>query len=104
MLMLADAPEEPLLRASAAHKGSLLGATSLGYLFSCESTGEKAKRIIQAGDGVFLVELSGDIENPNADIKVFSSWSEYQKFLEPILKLGKIRPPHAATVCRTSPE
>ncbi|RMV26869.1 hypothetical protein ALP12_200360 [Pseudomonas savastanoi pv. phaseolicola] len=82
MLMIADVPAEPLLNASAAHKGSIIGFTSLGYLLSCVSIGEKAKRIIQTGDGVFLVELSGDIDNPTADLKVFNSWSQYQKFLK----------------------
>ncbi|ELQ07603.1 hypothetical protein A988_25670 [Pseudomonas syringae BRIP39023] len=92
MLMISDVPADPLLKASAAQKGSVLGLASLGYLLSYGSTGEKAKRIIEAGGGVFLIRLSGDIENPRADIKVFSSWSEYQKFLEPILKTGGFFP------------
>nr|WP_260630612.1 hypothetical protein [Pseudomonas syringae]UVN18013.1 hypothetical protein pPsy0479b_00055 [Pseudomonas syringae] len=41
MLMISDFPAEPLLKASAAKKGSLLGVTSLGYLLSYGSTGEK---------------------------------------------------------------
>ncbi|RMU85945.1 ORF4-like protein [Pseudomonas coronafaciens pv. porri] len=92
MLMISDFPAEPLLKASAAKKGSLLGITSLGYLLSYGSTGEKAKRIIEAGCGIFLVRVSGDIENPKAKIEVYSSWSEYQKFLEPILKTGDFYP------------
>lgn len=92
MLMISDVPADPLLKASAAQKGSVLGLASLGYLLSYGSTGEKAKRIIEAGGGVFLIRLSGEIENPKADIKVFSSWSEYQKFLGPILKTGDFYP------------
>ncbi|KAA8686774.1 putative ORF4 [Pseudomonas caricapapayae] len=87
MLMIADVPEEPLLNTSAAHRGSIIAYTSLGYLFSCGSIGENAKRIIQTGNGVFLVELNGTLDNPTADLKVFSSWSQYQKFLKPILSM-----------------
>ncbi|MHB9831601.1 MULTISPECIES: hypothetical protein [Pseudomonas syringae group genomosp. 2] len=82
MLMIADAPVEPLLNASVAHKGSIIGFTSLGYLLSYGSISETAKSIIQTGNGVFLVELSGNIDNPTADLKVFNSWSQYQKFLK----------------------
>ncbi|KAA8690066.1 hypothetical protein [Pseudomonas caricapapayae] len=87
MLMIADVPEELLLNVSSAHRGSLIGYTSLGYLFSCGSIGEKAKRIMRKGNGVFLVELDGTLDNPTADLKVFNSWSQYQKFLKPILSM-----------------
>ncbi|KAA8690095.1 hypothetical protein [Pseudomonas caricapapayae] len=87
MLMIADVPEEPLLNTSAAHKGSIIAYNSLGYLLSCGSIGENAKRIIQTGNSVFLVELNGTIDNPTVDLKVFNSWPQYQKFLRPILSM-----------------
>ncbi|WP_172834569.1 hypothetical protein [Pseudomonas yamanorum] len=88
MLLLSDVPADPLLKASAAQKGSVLGLASLGYLISRRATGAKARQILNEGGGVFLVKLTGDQDAPGAEIQMFSTWQEYQDFLEPLLRDG----------------
>lgn len=88
MLLLSDVPADPLLKASAAQKGSVLGLASLGYLISRSASGAKARQILNNGGGVFLVKLTGNHDAPGAEIKIFSTWQEYQDFLKPILRDG----------------
>jgi hypothetical protein len=88
MLLLSDVPVDPLLKASAAQKGSVMGLASLGYLISRDSAGVKACRILKEGGGVFLVKLSGTHDKPAVDTLLFSTWQEYQTFLTPILRDG----------------
>ncbi|WP_130886703.1 hypothetical protein [Pseudomonas tolaasii] len=88
MLLLSDVPEDPLLKASAAQKGSVLGLASLSYLIYRHSFGAKARQILTDGGGVFLLTLMGEQDAPSADVKVFGTWQEYQNFLEPILRDG----------------
>ncbi|MCD5994045.1 hypothetical protein KDX38_11570 [Pseudomonas sp. CDFA 602] len=88
MLLLSDVPEDPLLKASAAQKGSVLGLASLSYVIFRHSAGAKARQILNEGGGVFLVKLTGVQDAPGAEIQIFSTWQEYQIFLEPILRGG----------------
>ncbi|WP_225923138.1 hypothetical protein [Pseudomonas xantholysinigenes] len=88
MLLLSDIPVDPLLKASAAQKGSVLGLASLGYLLSRHATGDTVRQVLNQAGGVFLVNLIGDHEDPSVDVKVFNSWLEYQSYLEPILSNG----------------
>ncbi|WP_172979395.1 hypothetical protein [Pseudomonas kitaguniensis] len=88
MLLLSDVPADPLLKASAAQKGSVLGLAALGYLISRGAGGATARRILSEGGGVFLLKLTGNQDAPGAEIKMFSTWQAYQDFLEPILRDG----------------
>ncbi|WP_210711897.1 hypothetical protein [Pseudomonas sp. MWU349] len=88
MLILSDIPVDPLLKASAAQKGSVLGLAALGYLLSRHSLGEKVRQALNLGGGVFLAKLTGEPEAPSVEVEVFSTWQEYQDYLEPILKSG----------------
>lgn len=88
MLLLSDIPVDPLLKASAAQKGSVLGLAALGYLLARHSLGDTARKALNHGDGVFLVNLAGDQEAPSVEVKVFKSWREYQNYVEPILSNG----------------
>ncbi|EKT4503711.1 hypothetical protein QVM48_27965 [Pseudomonas soli] len=88
MLLLSDIPVDPLLKASAAQKGSVLGLAALGYLLSRHSSGQAVRQALTHGGGIFLVNLTGDQEAPSVEVEVFKSWREYQDHLEPILSSG----------------
>jgi hypothetical protein len=87
-LLLSDTPSEPLLRATAQQKGSVLGLAALGYVLTYSGCGEEARQAVVGGEGVILLRVVGELESLSAEVKVFNTWQEYQVFLAPILASG----------------
>ncbi|MFV3406423.1 MULTISPECIES: hypothetical protein [Pseudomonas] len=87
-LLLCDAPEEPLLSASAAQKGSVLGLVALGYLITHSGFADKAREIVIKGQGVMLLNITGDAEALMAHPQLFETWDDYAVYLRPLLASG----------------
>lgn len=87
-LLLSDAPEEPLLSASAAQKGSVLGLVALGYLITHSGFEAKAREIVGKGQGVMLLNITGDGDDLTAHPQLFETWDAYALYLQPLLASG----------------
>lgn len=87
-LLLSDAPEEPLLSASAAQKGSVLGLVALGYLVTHSGFAEKAREIVGNGQGVMLLNITGEGDQLTAHPQLFETWDAYTLYLQPLLTSG----------------
>lgn len=93
-LLLSDAPEEPLLRASAAQKGSVLGLVALGYLITHAPFAAAAREIVRKGEGVILLNITADGEDFTPHTALFETWDDYQVYLQPILAAGDFAAEH----------
>ena len=81
MLVLADVPAEPLLRADPQRKGSVLGLVTLGYLLSRTDQASRIKGILSAGDGVLILRVDGTLEDATLQaVEVFDTWDAYSQF------------------------
>lgn len=92
MLLLSDVPTEPLLSTEQARKASVLGLTTLGFVLNDLTHGSVAKRIVQNADGVIILQVTGNLENPQFKINVFDGRETYAKYLATVLEgrdLGK---------------
>lgn len=89
-LLLSDAPEEPLLSASAAQKGSVLGLVALGYLITHSGFAAKAREIVENGQGVMLLNITGEGDELLAHPQLFETWQSYTAYLQPLLASGEV--------------
>jgi hypothetical protein len=87
-LLLSDVPLDPLVSATQTQKASVLGLTTLGFVANDRTFGPTVRSIVEKGDGVIILRLSGPYEAPEYSIETFQGRAAYSEHLSNLVEKG----------------